>query len=110
MPTQHCESIVACCSSVASIGELVDLTNVGTLFAFILVAAGIIILRYKDSERPRPFRTPWVPWVPLGAIVSCAYLMFELPSVTWFRFFLWMAAGLSIYFLYGLKRSRLRQG
>lgn len=102
--------IVACCSSVASIGELVDLTNVGTLFAFILVAAGIIILRYKDPTRQRPFRTPWVPWVPLGAIVSCGYLMVELPGVTWFRFFLWMALGLSIYFLYGLKRSRLRRG
>jgi APA family basic amino acid/polyamine antiporter len=102
--------IVACCSSIASIGELVDLTNVGTLFAFILVAAGIIILRYKDPARLRPFRTPWVPWVPLGAIISCGYLMCELPGVTWFRFFLWMAAGLTIYLLYGLKRSRVQHG
>jgi len=85
------------------------LTNVGTLFAFILVAAGIIILRYKDPDRPRPFRTPWVPWVPLGAILSCGYLMFELPAVTWLRFFVWIAGGLSIYLLYGLKRSRLQR-
>jgi len=99
--------IVAFCSSVASIGELVDLTNVGTLFAFVLVAAGIIILRHTDPQRPRPFRTPLVPWVPLGAIISCAYLMFELPAITWLRFFLWMLAGLVIYVLYGFRRSRL---
>jgi APA family basic amino acid/polyamine antiporter len=100
--------IVAFCSSVASIGELVDLTNVGTLFAFILVAAGIIILRRTDPERPRPFRTPLVPWVPWAAIISCGYLMFELPAITWLRFFFWMLAGLVIYVLYGFRRSRLR--
>lgn len=99
--------IVAFCSSVASIGELVDLTNVGTLFAFILVASGIVILRHTDPDRPRPFRTPLVPWVPLGAIVSCAYLMFQLPPITWLRFFIWMLAGLVIYVLYGFRRSRL---
>jgi APA family basic amino acid/polyamine antiporter len=99
--------IVAFCSSVASIGALVDLTNVGTLFAFILVAAGIIILRHSDPERSRPFRTPLVPWVPLGAIISCGYLMFELPAITWRRFFFWMLAGLVIYVLYGFRRSRL---
>jgi len=99
--------IVAICSSVASIGELVDLTNIGTLFAFALVASGIIILRYAEPERPRPFRTPLVPWIPLVAIASCGYLMFELPKVTWVRFFLWMLGGLSIYVLYGFRRSRL---
>jgi len=100
--------IVAFCSSVASIGELVDLTNVGTLFAFVLVAAGIIILRHTDPQRPRPFRTPLVPWVPLAAILTCGYLMYELPAVTWLRFFIWMLAGLVIYVLYGFRRSRLR--
>jgi APA family basic amino acid/polyamine antiporter len=99
--------VVAVCSSVANINELVELTNIGTLFAFILVAAGIIILRYLEPDRPRPFRTPLVPWVPLGAIASCGYLMTELPQVTWVRFFLWMAAGLIIYVLYGVRRSRL---
>lgn len=99
--------VVAVCSSLANINELVELTNIGTLFAFVLVATGIIILRVKEPERARPFRTPWVPWVPLGAIASCAYLMCELPKVTWIRFFLWMAAGLVIYLLYGIRRSRL---
>jgi basic amino acid/polyamine antiporter, APA family len=99
--------IVAVCSSVANISELVDLTNIGTLFAFVLVAAGIIILRWKDPARPRPFRTPLVPWVPLAAIACCAYLMCQLPGVTWVRFFLWMTVGLLLYFSYGFWRSRL---
>jgi APA family basic amino acid/polyamine antiporter len=99
--------VVAVCSSLANINELVELTNIGTLFAFVLVAAGIIILRYSDPERPRPFRTPLVPWVPIGAIACCAYLMWELPAVTWIRFFLWMVFGLIWYFLYGFRRSRL---
>ena len=101
--------VVALCSSVANINELVELTNIGTLFAFVLVAAGIILLRRTDPDRPRPFRTPLVPWVPLGAIATCAYLMSELPRVTWIRFFLWMAAGLLIYFFYGFRRSRLNR-
>jgi len=99
--------LVACCSSVANISELVDLTNIGTLFAFVLVAAGIMILRVTDPSRPRPFRTPLVPLVPLGAIASCGYLTTQLTKLTWIRFFLWMAAGLLLYFLYGFRRSRL---
>src|SRR5213075_1497536 len=69
--------LVAVCSSLTNINELVELTNIGTLFAFVLVAAGILLLRRTDPDRPRPFKTPWVPWVPLGAIASCGYLMFE---------------------------------
>src|SRR6185437_11786463 len=99
---------VALTSSVANINELVELTNICTLFAFVLVAAGIILLRLTEPERPRPFRTPWVPWVPLGAIATCIYLMCELPKVTWIRFFLWMIAGLVIYSLYGASHSRLQ--
>jgi APA family basic amino acid/polyamine antiporter len=100
--------VVALCSSVANINELVELTNIGTLFAFVLVAAGIIILRRIDPHRPRPFRTPWVPLVPLGAIATCVYLMCELPKITWIRFFLWMLVGLAIYFCYGARNSRLK--
>jgi APA family basic amino acid/polyamine antiporter len=101
--------VVAICSSVANINELVELTNIGTLFAFIIVAAGIIILRKKEPHRPRPFRTPWVPWVPLLAIACCLYLMLELPLKTWLRFFAWMGVGLLIYLGYGSRRSRLRR-
>lgn len=100
-------AVVAVCSSVANINELVELTNIGTLFAFALVAIGILILRYKEPGRERPFRAPLVPWVPLAGVACCLYLMFELPAKTWLRFFLWMAGGLIVYVLYGLRRSRL---
>jgi APA family basic amino acid/polyamine antiporter len=99
--------IVAACAAVFNINELVELTNIGTLFAFLLVALGIVILRRTEPDRPRPFRAPLVPWVPLGAIASCAYLMAQLPWVTWVRFFGWMAAGLLLYVAYGFRRSRL---
>ena len=100
--------LVAVCSSVANINELVELTNIGTLFAFALVAAGVLVLRFKEPSRARPFRTPFAPLVSVGAIVCCGYLMLELPTKTWWRFFLWMAAGLVLYFLYGFKHSLLR--
>jgi APA family basic amino acid/polyamine antiporter len=98
---------VAIASALCNLDEVVELTNIGTLFAFALVAGGIIILRRVDPDRPRAFRTPWVPWVPLLAIGCCLYLMLELPWVTWVRFLVWMAAGLVIYFLFGYRRSRL---
>lgn len=101
-------AVVAVCSSVANINELVELTNIGTLFAFILVALGILVLRYKEPDRPRPFRTPLVPLVPLLAIGCCLYLMLQLPAITWIRFALWMLGGMAVYLLYGYRRSRLR--
>ncbi len=98
---------VAAFSSFANINELVELTNIGTLLAFILVAVGILILRRTDPARPRPFRVPWVPWVPLLAVGCCGYLMCKLPWITWVTFFGWMAVGLVVYFGYGARRSRL---
>jgi APA family basic amino acid/polyamine antiporter len=100
---------VAGFAAVANIDEIVQLTNIGTLFAFVLVALGIIILRRTNPQQPRPFRTPWVPVVPILAILSCAYLMLELPLVTWIRFGIWLAIGLVIYFLYGINHSELRK-
>ena len=78
-----------------------------SLFAFILVSAGVIVLRRLEPDRARPFRTPLVPWVPLFAIASCLVLMFFLPTITWYRFFGWLVLGFVIYFLYGRKHSRL---
>ena len=78
---------VAGFAAMTNINEVVELCNIGTLFAFVLVAAGILVLRRKEPNRPRPFRTPWVPFVPLAAIVSCAWLMVELPWPTWRRVF-----------------------
>ena len=99
---------VGVCAMFTSIDEMVDLTNIGTLFAFVLVCIGILVLRKRDPERPRAFKTPWVPVVPLLGVISCLYLMLGLPWVTWIRFGLWLAVGLVIYFLYGRKRSGLR--
>ena len=102
--------LVAGFAGVSNINEVVELCNIGTLFAFVLVAAGILVLRRIDPDRPRPFRTPWVPWVPLGAIVTCAWLMRELPVKTWMRFLGWLVAGLMIYFCYRLPPEPAERG
>jgi APA family basic amino acid/polyamine antiporter len=96
--------VVGVCAMFTSIDEMVDLTNIGTLFAFILVMVGILILRKREPNRARGFRTPWVPFVPIAGIVSCLYLMMGLPWITWVRFGLWLALGLLIYFMYGFRR------
>jgi APA family basic amino acid/polyamine antiporter len=89
--------------------ETYDLTNIGTLFAFLVVCLGVLALRIKDPHRPRPFRVPAV-WVvaPLGAI-ACLYVMTGLPLIAWERFGIWMLLGLAGYFAYGYKHSRLRE-
>ncbi len=98
---------VAAFSGITNINEMVELTNIGTLFAFVLVAIGILVLRWREPDRHRPFRTPWVPWVPLAAVLTCGYLMFNLPLTTWIRFGVWLAIGLVIYAVYGVRRSKL---
>jgi APA family basic amino acid/polyamine antiporter len=95
---------------VTNIGELADLTNIGTLFAFILVCIGVIVLRRTAPQRNRPFRVPWVPWFPILGVIFCIALMCSLPVITWRRFFVWLAIGLLIYFLYSVRHSRLRHG
>src|SRR5439155_638344 len=82
---------VAVSAAFAPIGWVLELTNIGTLFAFVLVALGIIVLRRREPDRPRPFRTPWVPVLPLVSAAFCLYLMINLPLLTWVRFGLWMA-------------------
>jgi len=98
---------VAAFAAFVDINEAVELTNIGTLFAFILVGLGVIVLRAREPNRPRPFRCPWVPWVPLLGVASCSYLMAQLPWLTWVRFMIWLFIGLVIYFLYGAKQSDL---
>ena len=95
-------------AAFANIAEVVDLTNIGTLFAFVLVSVGVIVLRYKEPERVRPFRVPLVPLTPIISIVACLYLMSKLPRITWERFGVWLLVGFVIYFLYGVRHSRLR--
>jgi APA family basic amino acid/polyamine antiporter len=98
---------VAFFSAVANVDEIVQLTNIGTLFAFVLVCAGVLILRVREPDRPRRFRAPLVPLTPVLGILMCLVLMAGLPLLTWGRFLLWLGAGLLVYFLYGRRRSRL---
>jgi len=99
--------IVAAGSLVADENEIYDLTNIGTLSAFAIVCVGVLVLRYKDPSRPRPFRVPLI-WVTstVGA-AACVYVMVGLPAQAWVRFGWWMALGLLLYFTYGYRKSRL---
>jgi APA family basic amino acid/polyamine antiporter len=99
---------VATFAAFANIAEVVDLTNIGTLFAFVLVSAGVIVLRRLEPDRPRPFRAPLVPLTPIISIVACLYLMLQLPRLTWIRFGVWLLLGLLVYLFYGMRHSRLR--
>jgi APA family basic amino acid/polyamine antiporter len=99
---------VAFFAAFANINEVIELTNIGTLFAFVLVAVGVLALRIREPDRHRPFRTPAVWFVAPAAILSCGYLMIQLPGVTWTRFVLWLVLGIVIYALYGYRKSRLR--
>ncbi|MGH7526703.1 MAG: amino acid permease, partial [Gemmatimonadales bacterium] len=98
---------VATFAAFANIAEVVDLTNIGTLFAFVLVSAGVIVLRRIEPDRVRPFRAPWVPFTPIVSILTCLYLMLQLPLLTWIRFGIWLGIGLLIYIFYGARHSRL---
>ena len=97
-------------ATVVDIGSLSDLTNIGTLFAFILVCLGVMILRRTEPNRPRPFRVPMNPIFPILGVIFCFVLMLSLPLETWIRFFVWLGIGLTIYFLYGVRHSKLRVG
>jgi len=100
--------IVGAFAAVMSIDEMVDLTNIGTLFAFVLVCIGITILRYKDPARHRPFKVPFGPWLlPMMGAVSCLFLMYYLPPTSWWRFVAWLMIGLSVYLSYGYAKSEL---
>ena len=90
------------------IGLLGELVSIGTLFAFAIVCAGVLVLRYTDPDIPRPFRTPLSPFVPIAGILSTFYLMLGLPVDTWARLLIWMALGLAIYFLYGKRHSKVQ--
>src|ERR1700746_1586116 len=96
-------------AGLLDIGTLADLSNIGTLFAFALVAGGVLILRYREPDRPRPFRAPGGVLAPVAAVLTCVLLMTGLPLMNWIRFFVWLAIGLVIYYNYSRKRSTLRE-
>jgi APA family basic amino acid/polyamine antiporter len=101
-------SVTALIAGAFPLPMIIDLCNIGTLFAFILVSIGVIVLRRTRPEVERKFKTPGVPFTPLLTVVFCFYLMYSLPGVTWLRFGLWLAAGLIIYFVYSVKHSKLQ--
>jgi APA family basic amino acid/polyamine antiporter len=99
-------AIVAGLFPIALLGELV---SIGTLLAFVIVCGGVIVLRYRNPDIPRPFRTPMVPLVPILGILICGGLMAGLPPDTWIRLLVWMGIGMLIYFTYGRSHSRVQR-
>jgi basic amino acid/polyamine antiporter, APA family len=97
-------------SAFAPISMVGHMTSIGTLFAFVIVCAGILIMRKTQPDLPRPFRTPWVPVVPILGILVCSLMMFGLGWANWTRLFVWLAIGLAIYFGYSRSHSHLNNG
>jgi APA family basic amino acid/polyamine antiporter len=102
-------AFVALLAGLTPIDIVAELVNIGTLFAFALVAGGVWLLRHAEPERARPFRTPLVPLLPLASIGLSAWLVASLDPLTWARFGVWMALGLVVYFLYSRRRSAIGQ-
>jgi basic amino acid/polyamine antiporter, APA family len=100
--------VVAIPSGIFDIGTFADLSNIGTLFAFVLVSIAVLVLRRTQPDRPRGFRVPLVPFLPILSVVCCVVLMASLTLENWVRFFVWLAIGLVIYFAYSRHRSALR--
>jgi basic amino acid/polyamine antiporter, APA family len=99
--------VVALIATFVPLTTLADMVNIGTLFAFVLVSLGVIVLRRTQPDLPRAFRTPAVPLIPILAVIACIFLMLNLGSLTWWRFLVWMAIGFIVYFAYSYRHSRL---
>ena len=102
-------TVVALLAGVIQLGEAADMTNIGTLFAFAIVSIGVVVLRYTKPDEHRPFRTPFMPWLPILAALACFALMTFLPLVTWIRFIVWSIIGVVLYFSYSMRRSHLNR-
>ena len=104
---------VAAMATLLPLRILAELTNIGTLLAFVIVCAAVLIMRKTNPRAERPFRAPWFPFVPIAGIVCCSILMFSLPVENWWRLFIWLGIGFIIYFSYGRRHcvtARIRRG
>jgi len=99
--------IVALVAGLTQIQVVGEMTSIGTLFAFVVVCAAVLIMRKRYPDHPRPFRCPMVPLVPILGVLTCLLLMFSLPVANWWRLFVWLGLGLGIYFFYGQHHSVL---
>jgi APA family basic amino acid/polyamine antiporter len=102
--------LISVLAALVPLTEIIKLVNVGTLFAFILVNIGVVILRHTNPDMERTFRVPFSPVFPIIGVALCIYLMTKLPGETWLRFVFWLAVGCLIYYFYSRKHSRLRTG
>ena len=102
--------LIATIAAFVPLAEIAKLVNIGTLFAFVIVNIGVIVLRRTEPDLERGFRVPLVPWFPLIGTALCIYLMTQLEVVTWLRFGVWLLLGVVIYFIYGRTHSRLQRG
>ncbi len=102
--------LVAIPAGLFDVGTFAEMSNIGTLFAFVLVSIGVIVLRVKQPERPRGFRVPFGPIIPILSVFFCILLMAGLPAKTWIRFFVWLIIGLVVYIFYSRKRSEFYKG
>jgi APA family basic amino acid/polyamine antiporter len=100
--------LIAILAALVPLSEIVKLVNIGTLFAFVLVNVGVIVLRYTRPDMPRPFRVPLSPVLPILGIAFAVFLMTDLPLATWVRFVIWLVIGMLIYAFYGYRNSRVR--
>lgn len=103
-----CGLIVSIVAGFIPLGELAETVNIGTLASFVMVCVGVMVLRLRQPDLPRPFKNPWNPLIPILGILSCGALMGFLPSSTWIRFIVWILIGIAVYFLYSIRHSKLR--
>ncbi|MGA2697709.1 MAG: amino acid permease, partial [Terriglobales bacterium] len=101
-------TLAAVLGSLTPIDQLGKMVNIGTLLAFVIVCIAVIMLRRSDPNQPRPFRTPWVPFVPIMGILFNGYMMYKLGWVNWARLIIWLIIGLVVYFTYGQKHSKVQ--
>lgn len=100
--------LAAVVGSVTPIDDIGKMVNIGTLLAFVIVSISVVVLRYTNPSQPRPFRTPWVPLIPILGVISNGYMMYKLGWVNWARLVVWLIIGLVVYFTYSVKHSRVQ--